>query len=64
MRPIFKTEMLIYHSKVDLDGKILFGKIKGECWYGASYGTRIPHSMLVHSLLTIEIQILFLELTK
>ena len=28
MRPIFKTEMLIYHSKANLDDKILFGKIK------------------------------------
>ena len=27
MRPVFKTEVLIYHSKACLDGKILFGKI-------------------------------------
>ena len=27
MRPIFKTEMLIYHSKANLYKKILFGKI-------------------------------------
>ena len=27
MRPIFKTEMLIYQSKANLDEKILFGKI-------------------------------------
>ena len=27
MRPIFKTEMLIYQSKAKLDVKILFGKI-------------------------------------
>ena len=27
MRPIFKTEMLIYQSKANLDQKILFGKI-------------------------------------
>ena len=27
MRPISKTEMLIYHSKANLDEKILFGKI-------------------------------------
>ena len=26
MRPIFKTEMLIYQSKANLDEKILFGK--------------------------------------
>ena len=27
MRPIFKTEMLIYQSKANLDKKILLGKI-------------------------------------
>ena len=27
MRPIFKTKMLIYHSKANLDVKILFGII-------------------------------------
>ena len=27
MLPIFKTKVLIYHSKVDLDDKILFGSI-------------------------------------
>ena len=27
MRPIFKTEMFIYQSKVNLDEKILFGSI-------------------------------------
>ena len=27
MRPMFKTEMLIYHSKANLDEKILFGSI-------------------------------------
>ena len=27
MRPIFKTEMLIYQSKAKLDEKIWFGKI-------------------------------------
>ena len=27
MRPIFKTKMVIYQSKADLDEKILFGKI-------------------------------------
>ena len=39
MRPIFKTEMLIYHSKANLDEKILFGKITHyldpkleKCW--------------------------------
>ena len=28
MRPIFKTKVIIYHSKANLDEKILFGKIK------------------------------------
>ena len=28
MRPIFKTKVLIYQSKANLDVKILFGKIK------------------------------------
>ena len=39
MRPIFKTEILIYQSKANLDGKILFGKITRhldpeirKCW--------------------------------
>ena len=27
MRPIFKTEVFIYHSKVNLDEKIFFGSI-------------------------------------
>ena len=27
MRPIFKTKVLIYHSKANLDEKILFGSI-------------------------------------
>ena len=27
MRPIFKTDMLIFQSKANLDEKILFGKI-------------------------------------
>ena len=27
MRPIFETKMLIYQSKANLDGKVLFGKI-------------------------------------
>ena len=28
MSQIFKTKVLIYHSKANLDDKILFGKIK------------------------------------
>ena len=61
---IFKAKMLIVVSKISLDENILFGKIihhldpdpeirKG--WEGARFGTRIPHSVLVHDLLDIEI---------
>ena len=45
MRPIFKTIMLIYHSKANLDEEILFGKIKhfktqqqSKCLYGVCMG--------------------------
>ena len=70
MRPIFKTEMCIYQSKVNLAGKILFGNILHlidlleirKCWYPACLGTKIPHSVLVHDLPFIEIQILYLKL--
>ena len=30
MRPMIKTKGLIYHSKANLDDKILFGKIKNH----------------------------------
>ena len=68
MKPGFKTEMLIYQSKANLDGKFLFGKFNrhldfGKCWETASLGTRIPNSILVHDLLAIETKILFLKRT-
>ena len=52
MRRIFKTEMLIYHSKANLDANILFGQITHHldteiriCWLGAVVGRRILHSI-------------------
>ena len=69
MRPIFKTAMLVYQSKASLDEKFLFGKITRhlepeirKCRKGACLGARIPHSILVHNFLTIEVKILFLTL--
>ena len=69
MRPVFKTEMLIYQSKANLDEKILFDKsthhldpeirkmlVNGMLW------NKVPHSILVHDLPSIEIRILFLKL--
>ena len=64
-----QTEMLIYQSRVNLDGKILFGNIPHlidpeirNCWYRAYLGTKIPHSILLYNLPSIEIQILYLKL--
>ena len=58
--PIFKTKMLIFQSKANLDVKILFGEIiriydpkLANAW--DLYGTRIPLSILVRDLLGIEI---------
>ena len=62
MRLIFKTEVLIYQSKAKLDEKVLFGKITHHLDPG-KFGTRIPHSIVVHDLLAIKIKILFLKLT-
>ena len=63
---IFKIEMLIFRLKANLDERILFGKIIHhlglESWQRVHLGTRIPHSILVHDLLAIEIRILFLKL--
>ena len=66
---IFKTEMLIYHSKADLDEKILFSKITHQLDSGirtlllrACFGTKIQRSILVHNLHAICIDILFLNL--
>ena len=68
---ILKTEMSMYKSKANLDGQILFCKIAhhldeklGKCWLvRVCLGTRIPHSILVHDLLAIKIEIRFLKLT-
>ena len=67
MRPIFKSEMLIYLSKANLDEKILFGKVTHHLdpeirKMLVSLGARIPHSVLVCDLLAIEIETLFLKL--
>ena len=70
VRPIFKTEVLIYQSKGDLHEKILFDKVARhlepeirKCLKGACLGTKIPNTILVHNLLTIEVKVLFLKLT-
>ena len=62
--------MLTYQAKANLDENILFGKIIHhldleirKMLERACLGTRIPHSILVNNLLTIEIKILFLTLT-
>ena len=63
MRPIFKTEMLIYQSKANFDEIILYVKI--ACHSDPAIRkmlereTRIPHSFLVHNLLTIEFKCYF-----
>ena len=70
MGSIFKTEIIIYHSKANLDEGILSGKITriqtqklGKCWKGPCLGIRIPHSILVHNLHAIDVKILTLKLT-
>ena len=69
MRPIFKTEMFSYQSKADLGenffGKSLIFKIQKleKCLKGAYIATRIPPSILVHDLIAIEINTLFLQMT-
>ena len=64
MQSIFKTKMLIYLSKANLDVKIMFGNIihliDPEIRKRAPMGTKIPHAILVHYLLAFEIQILYL----
>ena len=69
MRPIFKTEMLIYQSKINLHEKILFRKIPHlidpemrKILEKGMFGSKIPHSILVHYLPPIEIRITFLKL--
>ena len=55
---IFKTNLLIYQSKADLDEKIVFCKIirKNAC-KGFVWESRIPCSILVHDLCGIEVYI-------
>ena len=59
--------MFIFQSKDTLDGEILVGKITHHLdpaiWKmpGACLGMGIPHSILVHHLLAIEIRILFTD---
>ena len=67
---IFKTNMLTYQSKANLNEKIVFGKITHhlyseirKCWKEHVLGSRMPHSILVYDLLTIDIKIQFLKLT-
>ena len=54
MRLIFKTEMLIYQSKANLDEKILFSKITHhsdpeirKMLVNGMFGNKAPHSILV-----------------
>ena len=68
--PVLKTAMFISQSKAKLDEKISFAKINHcldpEIKIMLTRGclrTRILHSFLVHNLLNIEIEILFLILT-
>ena len=65
MRPIFKTELLIYQSKANVNKKILFDRIthhldseirKNAC-KGFIWESNIPRSILVHDLCAIEVHI-------
>ena len=62
MRPIFKIEMLIYQSKVNLDEKFCFVKslIDPETRKMLVYSKYGNEDSTVHS---IEIKIIFLKLT-
>ena len=65
MRPMFKTEMLIYQSKAILDEKFvrIFTHLDPEVRkMVVNLGKRIPHSVLAHDLLVIENETLFLKL--
>ena len=64
MRLIFKTEMFIYQSNVNLDEKILLGSIPHltdpeirKMLVKGMFGNKIPHSILVHDLPSIETRI-------
>ena len=67
VQPVFKTKMLVYHSKANKEGRILFDeiihfmepeirKIRAR---GCTGGTKIPHSILVQDLLAIEVRMHF-----
>ena len=61
--------MFIYQSKANLDEKILFGNIPHltspeirKMLVKGMFETTVPHSILVHNLPSIEIQIPYLKL--
>ena len=57
MKPIFKTEVLMYQSKVNLEEKILFVNVPHliDPETRACLQQKIPYSILVHDLPSIEI---------
>ena len=66
MWQIFKSKLLIFQSKANLDVKILFGNITQlidpsirKMLERVCLGKRIPNSILVQDLLTIEIKVYF-----
>ena len=66
MRPIFETKISMYQSKAKLAAKILFGNITNlidpeikKMIKGICLRTKLSHSILVHDLLAIEIEIHF-----
>ena len=65
MTAIFKTDMLIYQSKANLDDKTLFSKITHHL--DPDIRKMLVRGMsgneLVHDLLVIEVKILFMKLT-
>ena len=70
LRPIFKTEMLVFQSKPNLEENIFMVKSFNQfdleiriILVRTCLGTRIPNSIPVHHLLAIEIKILFLRVT-
>ena len=69
MRPIFKTELLLYQPQANIDEEILFGKIAYQfdveierMLVKSILGMGIPHSVVAYDLHAIEIEILFLFL--
>ena len=66
MRPIFKTEILIYQSKANLDEQNLLGKFTHHLDQEIRKmlaNWKFGNSILVHDLHAIEIRILSLKLT-